>query len=137
MREPAAPNGTAELLVDAAIHLFASEGAPRATLGLTPLSGGINGWLRAARDLTFGLYNFHGVRAFKAKFRLQGWEPVYLGYPHREKGPALGLIASLINLLVAILALYDSLVAFARGDLPRFGVETLRRGWKRRASRSG
>ncbi len=111
LREPAAQNGTTEVLVDAAMRLLNGEGARRVTLGLAPLSGGVNGWLRLARDLTLGLYNFHGVRAFKSKFRPQAWEPVYLCYPaHRLAGP---------------LAVYDTLAAFAQGDLPGFGLKTL------------
>lgn len=88
VRGRGAPNGTAELMIDAAIRWMAAEGAQYVTLGLAPLSrraGGGGGdhswWLR----LAFGwlrahgrrFYNFGGLDAFKAKFCPERWEPVY------------------------------------------------------------
>ena len=46
------------------------------TLGLAPLSGAVRGWLRVARLWGAPLYDFEGLRAFKAKLR-----PARLG-PH-------------------------------------------------------
>jgi phosphatidylglycerol lysyltransferase len=113
LRDPTAPNGTAELLVDAAMGAAAAEGVGYATLGLAPLAGDVRGALRTARAWGSALYDFDGVHAFKAKLRPAAWEPIYLSYPPSGGGAR---------------AVYDSLVAFSRGGLLRFGVETLLRG---------
>jgi phosphatidylglycerol lysyltransferase len=83
------------------------------TLGLVPLAGDVNRWLRAARRLGRGLYDFDGLRAFKAKFRPRAWDPIFLTYPRGRSGAA---------------AIVDTLRAFARGGLLRFGLETFLRG---------
>lgn len=82
-----APNGTVELLLDAAMRTFAAEGYQYVTLGLAPLSryalpAAVNPtWLRwllkwvRAHGRRF--YNFEGLDNFKAKFQPQRWEPVY------------------------------------------------------------
>jgi phosphatidylglycerol lysyltransferase len=114
LRDPAAaPNGTAELLVDAAMRALGAEGSEYVTLGLAPLAGEVSPILRAARAVSRALYDFEGVRAFKAKLRPRAWDPVYLSYPRRV-GPTR--------------AVFDSLVAFSRGGLLRFGLATLLRG---------
>ncbi len=110
LRDPSAPNGTAELLVDAMMRAFAEQGVRYATLGLSPLTGDVSPLLAFTRDTTARLYNFGGVRAFKEKLKPQSWQPVYLAYPKRELGP---------------LALRDVLAAFAPGGLVRFGLNTL------------
>lgn len=89
IRRGGAPNGTSELLIDAAVSAMAVAGDRYVTLGLAPLSrrAGVPGrrgpvWLR----LVFGwtrahvhrFYNFEGLEAFKAKFRPAVWEPIYL-----------------------------------------------------------
>jgi phosphatidylglycerol lysyltransferase len=87
-RSDSAPNGTAELLVDAAMRAFTADGADYVTMGLAPLSKrGPAGphapmpWLRLmlawlkAHGRRF--YNFEGLDAFKAKLRPDYWEPVY------------------------------------------------------------
>jgi phosphatidylglycerol lysyltransferase len=110
LRDPKAPNGTAELLVDAMFRFLAEEGCHYATLGLAPLSGEVNRVLAATRDYTARLYNFAGVRAFKEKLRPISWEPVHLAYPAHEYG---------------VLALRDVLAAFAPGGLVRFALNSL------------
>ena len=112
LRDPTAPNGTAELLFDFAMRAFAAEGSRYATLGLAPLSGA-SGWLRTVREWTRALYDFEGVRAFKAKLRPHAWEPIYLAYAPGTSANA---------------ALFDALAAFARGSFARFGAETLLHG---------
>ncbi len=105
VRHPAAPNGTAELLIDAALRALAAE-ADRLTLGLAPLATVVAGrrapddarpatdgpaarardgapaWLsrleRAAVRHGRRLYDFAGLQAFKGKFDPDAWEPVYL-----------------------------------------------------------
>ncbi|MGO9837921.1 MAG: phosphatidylglycerol lysyltransferase domain-containing protein [Polyangiaceae bacterium] len=112
LRDPSAPNGTSELVVDFAMRAFARQGSPYVTLGLAPLAGA-SGWLRVVRELSRALYDFEGVHAFKAKLRPHRWEPIYLAYPHGAS---------------ANQALFDALAAFARGNFARYGAETLLRG---------
>jgi len=113
LRDPDAPNGTIELLVDAGMRAAAAEKVPLVTLGLVPLSGEVSSWLRAARKLGRALYDFDGLRAFKAKFKPREWDPIFLSYPPRGN---------------AFVAIFDTLKAFARGGLLRFGLETMLRG---------
>lgn len=88
VRGAGAPNGSAELLVDAAMRAMGGAGARYATLGLSPLSmrsGGVQTpapyWLAAVlrwvRAHGRRFYNFEGLDAFKAKFAPGHWEPIY------------------------------------------------------------
>jgi phosphatidylglycerol lysyltransferase len=83
-----APNGTVELLMDAAISTVASEGARYVTMGLVPLSeygrepGEENPpWLKVllawVRAHGRRFYNFGGLENFKAKFAPDYWEAIY------------------------------------------------------------
>jgi phosphatidylglycerol lysyltransferase len=110
LRAPDAPNGTIELLVDAMMVVAAETGWHELTLGLAPLAGNVARWLRVMRRLATPLYDFAGLRAFKAKLRPHAWEPVYL------------CAATGGSTLVA---LRDSLRAFAGGNLLAFGARTL------------
>ncbi|HVX97663.1 MAG TPA: DUF2156 domain-containing protein [Polyangia bacterium] len=110
LRDPAAPNGTAELLVDAAMRAAAAEGSRYVTLGLVPLAGSLPPWLRLARRSGGGLYDFEGLRAFKAKLRPAEWTPIHLSYPATQG---------------AVRTVRDVLQAFARGGLFAFGLATL------------
>jgi phosphatidylglycerol lysyltransferase len=113
LRVPEAPNGVSELLIDAAMRDARDEGRRFVTLGLSPLAGEVPGALRAARALGRALYDFAGLRAFRAKLSPGAWVPQYLCFP-RAQGAAH--------------ALRDTLAAFARGSLARFALETLARG---------
>ena len=113
VRSPEAPNGTSEALVDAAMRAAAAEGRTFVTLGLAPLAGQVPPPLRLARRAGRALYDFEGLRAFKAKLRPGRWDPVYLSFPS-DSGP--------------VRAVVDVLAAFARGGLWRFGLRTLARG---------
>jgi phosphatidylglycerol lysyltransferase len=113
LRDPDAPNGAIELLVDASMRAAAAEDVPFVTLGLVPLAGDVNRWLRAARRLGRALYDFDGLRAFKAKLRPRTWDPIFLTHPPGSSG---------------VVAIVDTLTAFARGGLLRFGLETFLRG---------
>ncbi|HEU0029157.1 MAG TPA: DUF2156 domain-containing protein [Kofleriaceae bacterium] len=113
IRDPDAPNGTVELLVDAGMRAAADAGIEHVTLGLVPLAGNVDRWLRAARRLGRALYDFDGLRAFKAKLKPRGWDPIFLSVP-----PGKSTLA----------ALYDTLTAFARNNMLRFGLETFLRG---------
>jgi phosphatidylglycerol lysyltransferase len=113
LREPSAPNGTSELMIDGAMQAAREEGAGFVTLGLSPLSGAVEPMLRWIARLGSTLYDFEGLRAFKAKLKPERWDPVYLAYGPRSQ---------------SWLALYDVLNAFARGNMLRFGLETVLRG---------
>jgi phosphatidylglycerol lysyltransferase len=113
LRDPSAPNGTPELLVDAAMRRAAEDGSRYVTLGLAPLAGSVHGWLRTARERFSFFYDFEGLRAFKARLRPNAWDPIFLAHPAGASGT---------------LALYDSLAAFARGSFARFAVQTALRG---------
>jgi phosphatidylglycerol lysyltransferase len=88
VRGAAAPNGTAESLIDAAFSRLAEEGFDYVTLGLAPLSrrapfspaenpAWLRGVLHAVRSFGRRFYNFEGLDAFKAKLQPDGWEPVF------------------------------------------------------------
>jgi phosphatidylglycerol lysyltransferase len=88
IRGAGAPNGTAELMIDAAMRTLGDEGSSYVTLGLAPLSrrAGVEDhhdplWLRLLLAWTRAhgrrFYNFDGLDTFKAKFRPEWWEPVY------------------------------------------------------------
>ncbi len=88
VRDPAAPNGCTELVIDGAVSVLAQEGAQYLTLGLAPLSrraspaieqtawpwNSASAWARAHGRR---FYNFDGLDAFKAKFDPERWDPVY------------------------------------------------------------
>ncbi len=107
IRAPGAPNGTVELLVDGVMERTT---AAEVTLGLAPLAGAVSRWLRMARWLGSPLYDFAGLRAFKAKLRPDAWEPVYLCVPPGAS---------------TLVALRDTLRAFAGGSLLGFGASSL------------
>ena len=113
LRSAAAPNGVAELLIDAAMRAVAASGSRYVTLGLAPLAGEVPPALRLARNLGAVLYDFDGVRAFKAKLLPSRWDPIDLAYASRGSAPR---------------ALQAALSAFAGGGLLRFGLATALRG---------
>ncbi len=121
IRDPAAPNGTNELLFDAAMRTVAADGSDYATLGLAPLAGAVPCWLRLARAAAACLYDFEGLAAFKAKLRPTTSAPVFLSYV-----PEYGALRSVL----------DALRAFAGGRLLSFGVEAMVRASRRREERA-
>ena len=87
IRGTAAPNGTAELLLDAAMRALATRGARYVTLGLSPLSRHsrfdrhrMPRWLRMVLRLVRAhgrrFYNFEGLDQFKSKFAPDAWEEI-------------------------------------------------------------
>lgn len=110
LRDPDAPNGTPELLVDAAMRALAEEGSRFVTLGLVPLAEVPRGWLRWIRDHSRWLYDFEGLRRFKAKLGPARWTPVGLAFPRGRS---------------EVRAVVDALQAFARGSFFRFGLRTV------------
>ncbi|HKP57633.1 MAG TPA: DUF2156 domain-containing protein [Polyangiales bacterium] len=113
VRDPSAPNGTSELLVDAVMTWAAAHGCEWLTLGLAPLAGDVGGVLKWVRKLSSPLYDFDGLRVYKAKLRPASWTNIYLSYPDSQ-----GAIRSLL----------DALRAFAPQGLLRFGLQSLLRG---------
>jgi len=113
VRGPDAPNGTAELLIDTALRAVAGEGCRYVTMGLAPLSGDVPGPLRMARRLGRALFDFAGLRAFRARLRPTAWTQQYVCFPPRQ-----GAARSLL----------DVLSAFASGSLARFAWRSLLRG---------
>ncbi|HEU4723682.1 MAG TPA: hypothetical protein VFU59_00145, partial [Candidatus Eisenbacteria bacterium] len=69
--------------------------------------------LRAVRRWGRLLYDFDGLRTFKARFKPRAWDPIYLSYPRGRSSMG---------------AIRDVLTAFSRGGLLGFGVQTLMRG---------
>ncbi len=110
LRSHDAPNGTTELLFDCAMRHATDEDIAVVSFGLAPLAGDVSAWLRAVRDHSRWLYDFEGLRAFKAKLRPTRWRPIYLSFPENERG---------------LHATIDSLTAFAGGSWIRFGLQTL------------
>ncbi len=87
VRGHGAPNGTAELMIDAAVRWVAEQDSDYVTMGLAPLSeraGDVNDQsvlvrigFRLLRAHGKRFYNFAGLDAFKAKFCPDLWEAVY------------------------------------------------------------
>jgi phosphatidylglycerol lysyltransferase len=87
-RSSGAPNGSSELLIDAAMRRFADEGCRYATLGLVALAHAADEeirfnppWLRGlmyfARAHANRFYNFRGLEQFRLKMSPDRWETVY------------------------------------------------------------
>ncbi|PCC71193.1 phosphatidylglycerol lysyltransferase [Nannocystis exedens] len=113
VRDPQAPNGTVEALVDAVMRRATEEGCTWLTLGTAPLAGAVPRPLRFARSRLRFLYDFEGLQRFKAKLRPAAWCPIYLSYPRSQ-----GVIVTFL----------DVLAAFVPGGLLRFGARCLARG---------
>jgi phosphatidylglycerol lysyltransferase len=114
IRDPLAPNGTAELLVDRVMHWAADTGRRWLTLGLAPLAGSaLPGALRFVRRFAAPLYDFAGLERYKAKLRPRSWSSIHLAYPVAQSAP---------------MTVVDALAAFTRGGFLRFGLESLVRG---------
>jgi len=89
LRQPDAPQGTADLLVVEALAHVKAEGAALATLGTAPLAtDGADDVpkgehrvtelaIRAASRRLGAFYNFEGLRRFKGKFVPSWWESEY------------------------------------------------------------
>jgi phosphatidylglycerol lysyltransferase len=113
LRDPCAPNGTTELLVDAGMRAVAARASRWATLGLAPLAGPVAPWLARVRRWATPFFNFTGLAQFKAKLRPASWAPIWMVHPARTP---------------TWRALLDALTAFAGGSLVRYGWRTLLRG---------
>jgi phosphatidylglycerol lysyltransferase len=99
VRARRAPYGTVELLVDAVMRAAAEQDSGWLTLGMAPLSGDVSLSLQVARRRLSFLYNFDGLRRFKAKLHPREWQRLYISYP-----PAQGAALTLIDVLAAFAA---------------------------------
>lgn len=122
VRDPSAPNGTSELLVDAVMRWAAERGSRWLTLGLAPLAGDVAPGLRAIRRHAAPLYDFEGLHAFKRKLLPDARQPISLAYPP-DQAPWI--------------TLWDALGAFAPGGFLRFGLRTLSRRLRSGAKAGG
>ncbi len=94
-RSPRAPNGTSELLIDAAMNRFAVEGCEYVTMGLVALASGttqtnplwLRGLMHIARAHANRFYNFRGLERFRAKMHPAGWEKLYAISNQRRFSP--------------------------------------------------
>jgi len=128
VRSRAAPNGSAELLVDAAMRAAFQDGSGFATLGMVPLSRRAPVpafdnplWLRSvlawARAHGRRFYNFDGLDTFKAKFRPVRWEPVFA----IARAPA--FTPGMLHAVLAAFTRGSLAVALARGLLHAMRME--------------
>jgi phosphatidylglycerol lysyltransferase len=123
LRRPDAPQGTADLLVLEALTKFAAEGARLATLGTSPLAPEGErevptvDYLEKAVETVAArlsrLYNFEGLRRFKAKFAPTWWESEYALVPR--------------GVIVPPLVTYALLRAVVPGGLTRLFARQLAR----------
>jgi len=94
-RSPRAPNGTAELLIDAAMARFTELGCTYVTMGLVALASDTAlenpFWLRSlmyiARAHANRFYNFRGLERFRAKMHPAYWEKIYAISNERRFSP--------------------------------------------------
>lgn len=140
-RAPEAPNGTVELLVDAAMRGLAAAGARAVTMGLAPLSAraadGVDTppppWLalvlRWARAHGRRFYDFGGLDAFKAKFRPDGWESISaIADGPRFTPQALWAIAGAFSRESPVMLVARALGGAARAELRRVVASDVRQG---------
>ncbi len=139
VRGAAAPNGTSELLLDAAMRDLSVTGAEYVTLGLSPLSrraalpqSSQRLWLRAllawVRAHGRRFYNFDGLDAYKAKFLPETWEPIYAITSERRIGfGTLYAIAGAFGRMSPLL-----LMSRAMGRAVRKESQWLAKGFRRR-----
>jgi phosphatidylglycerol lysyltransferase len=129
IRGHGAPNGTAELLVDAAMRALAASGARYVTLGLSPLSRHASFdarrmplWLRVTlrwvRAHARRFYDFEGLDRFKSKFAPEHWEDIVALADHPRFPPrALWAIAAAFSQGSPILLVLRALLRAARQEL--------------------
>jgi phosphatidylglycerol lysyltransferase len=110
VRDPEAPNGTGELLIDTVMRWAAAADCSWVTLGLAPLAGSVAPPLRFARRMMTAFYDFEGLALYKAKLRPNAWSTIHLAYPTSQ-----GKAGSLL----------DALTAFASGNLVGFAMRSL------------
>ncbi|MEZ5966129.1 MAG: phosphatidylglycerol lysyltransferase domain-containing protein [Planctomycetota bacterium] len=111
-RHQSAPNGTAELVLDAVVR---DAGGAFVALGLAPLAGPVPSLLRVAGTLARPLYDFRSLEAFRRRLHPGAWEGVWMLYPAGGRARV-------------VFAVVDALRAFAGGSLVAFGWRSF---WRR------
>jgi len=128
-RSPQAPNGTSELLIDAAMNRFAEAGCTYATMGLVALANGTTGgnprWLRGlmyvARAHANRFYNFRGLERFRAKMHPAAWERLYAISNERRFSPrALYAVGGAFSGISPVRAIGLAILKGAREELRTF-----------------
>ena len=129
IRGRGAPNGTAELLVDAAMRALAASGSRYVTLGLSPLSRHTSFeprrmpiWLRLTlrwvRAHARRFYDFEGLDRFKSKFAPDEWEDIVaLADAPRFPARALWAIAAAFSQGSPVALVARALVRAARQEV--------------------
>jgi hypothetical protein len=107
LRGADAPNGTTELILD--LVMRDRHDAAWITPGLTPLAGGVPWWLRLTSVVSRPLYDFDGLRRFRARLSPARWDPVWVVW---DRDPA-------------IIVILDLLRAFAEGRLYSFAWRSI------------
>ena len=132
IRGRGAPNGTAELMIDAAVRAMAEEECDYMTLGLSPLSrrAAISQeenpfWLRWSLSWVRAhgkrFYNFDGLDAFKTKFQPERWDPVFAIFNAPRFSPtALYAIAEAFTKGAPIRAIAGALLKAAQTEVGWF-----------------
>lgn len=129
-RSTRAPNGTTELLIDAAMHRFAESGCTFATMGLVALAHGTTTenplWLRGlmsiARAHANRFYNFRGLERFRAKMHPVRWEKLYaITNEPRFSPQALYALGGAFSGISPALAIALAILKGARDELHTLG----------------
>lgn len=127
-RSPRAPNGTSELLIDAAMNRFAAAGCTWATMGLVALAYGttrgnplwLRGLMHIARAHANRFYNFRGLERFRAKMHPANWERLYAISNERRFSPqALYAIGGAFSGISPVRAIGIGVLKGAREELSR------------------
>jgi phosphatidylglycerol lysyltransferase len=127
-RSPRAPNGTAELLIDAAMARFAESGCTYVTMGLVALASGTvmenPFWLRTlmyiARAHANRFYNFRGLERFRAKMHPAFWEKIYAISNKRHFSPqALYAVGGAFSEISPVKAIGLAVLKGAREEIGR------------------
>jgi phosphatidylglycerol lysyltransferase len=125
-RSPRAPNGTSELLIDAAMNRFADIGCTYATMGLVALADGttrgnplwLRGLMHIARAHANRFYNFRGLERFRAKMHPASWERLYAISNERRFSPqALYAIGGAFSGISPVRAIGIAVLKGAREEL--------------------
>ena len=138
-RSPRAPNGTSELLIDAAMTRFAEQNCTWATMGLVALAHGTIHenpfWLRSlmylARAHANRFYNFRGLERFRAKMHPAYWERIYaISNEPRFSPQALYAMGGAFSGISPVRAIGLAVLKAAREEM-RSGMAYIGRGLKK------
>jgi phosphatidylglycerol lysyltransferase len=127
-RSPRAPNGTAELLIDAAMARFVELECTYVTMGLVALASGtvpenpfwLRGLMYIARAHANRFYNFRGLERFRAKMHPAYWEKIYAISNERHFSPrALYAVGGAFSAISPVKAIGLAVLKGAREEIGR------------------